>query len=215
MPRAQSLVAQASPEARRPQARRPRHGLGQGPLCGTRPQGPEVALGLAHDARRLRGRSDAALHAARQAARRDVEGRDADRAVPHPTPRRQRPRPRARVRRRQRGDAGVAEGDAPDPLAPHRREDPRRGRADEEAHRLGARLLEDGAREDRGRRRDGDAAPRAEAEEAEARQEGRPELCGRRPGRRRRPTAAEPRRTQSPRQTPSRADADRSRRREP
>ena len=41
----------------------------------------------------------------------------------------------------QRGDAGVAEGDAPDPIDSHRREDPRRGRADEEAHRLCARLL--------------------------------------------------------------------------
>ena len=52
------------------QARRPRPGLGQGPLLRPRDQGPEVALGLAQDARRLRGRPDAALHAPRQAARR-------------------------------------------------------------------------------------------------------------------------------------------------
>ena len=35
----------------------------------------------------------------------DVEGRDADRAVPDAHPGRQRPRPRARVRRRRRGHA--------------------------------------------------------------------------------------------------------------
>ena len=80
----------------RPQARRPRPGLRQGPLLRPRDQGPEVALGLAQDARRLRGRPDAALHARRQAARRDVEGRDAGRAVPDVTQPRQRPRPRAR-----------------------------------------------------------------------------------------------------------------------
>ena len=67
--RAEPLQPSACAGARRPQARRPRHGLGQGPLLGPRDQGPEVARGLARDARRLRGRPDAARDAAPQAAR--------------------------------------------------------------------------------------------------------------------------------------------------
>ena len=47
-----------------------------------------------------------------------------------------------------------------------RREDPRRGRADEGPDRARARRLGLRPREDRGRRRHGRAAPRAEAEEA-------------------------------------------------
>ena len=65
------------------EARRPRPGLGQGALLRPRDQGPEVARRLAQDARRLRGRPDARVHAHGQAARLDLEGRDADRAVPH------------------------------------------------------------------------------------------------------------------------------------
>ena len=80
---AQPLEPQARAGAQGPQARRPRPRLRQGPLLRPRHQGPEVARGLAQDARRLRGRPDADLHAHRQAARLDVEGRDADRPVPH------------------------------------------------------------------------------------------------------------------------------------
>ena len=43
---------EACPEAARPQAGRPRHGLRQGPLLRPRDQGPEVAVGLAQDAAR-------------------------------------------------------------------------------------------------------------------------------------------------------------------
>ena len=43
---------------------------------------------------------------------------------------------RARLRRRHRGDAGAPEGEAPDPLRPRRREDPRPGRPVHEADRL-------------------------------------------------------------------------------
>ena len=80
---AEPLEPPACAGAGGPQARRPRPGLGQGPLLRPRDQGPEVARGLAQDARRVRGRPDADLHAHRQAARRDVQGRDADRPVPH------------------------------------------------------------------------------------------------------------------------------------
>src|SRR5207237_10925395 len=52
--------------------------LFRSPVLDARDQGPEVALGLAEDARRLRGRPDADLHAPRQAARPVLEGRDAD-----------------------------------------------------------------------------------------------------------------------------------------
>jgi ribosomal protein L15 len=52
----------------------------------------------------------------------------------------------------------AAEG--PDPQGLRRRQDPRRRRALEEPHRLRARLLEDRAREDRGRRRHRRLAPR-------------------------------------------------------
>ena len=79
---------QAGAAAQGSQARRPRPRLRQGPLLRPRDQGPEVALGLAQDARRLRGRPDADLHAGRQAARLDVEGRDADRPVHARSPRR-------------------------------------------------------------------------------------------------------------------------------
>ena len=71
-------------------------GSGKGRYSGPRDQGPEVARGLAQDARRLRGRPDADLHAARQAARHDLEGRDADRPVPDVHAAGQRPRPRPR-----------------------------------------------------------------------------------------------------------------------
>ena len=81
--RAQPLEPEAGAGAQGSQARRPRPGLRQGPLLGPRDQGPEVARRLAQDARRLRGRADADPHAHGQAARLDVEGRDADRAVPH------------------------------------------------------------------------------------------------------------------------------------
>ena len=60
---AQSLEPEAGAGAQGPQARRPRPRLRQGPLLRPRDQGPEVALGLAQDARRLRGRPDADRHA--------------------------------------------------------------------------------------------------------------------------------------------------------
>ena len=58
----------------------------------------------------------------------------------------------------------------PHPQALGRRQGARRGRADEEALRDRALVLEDGGREDRGRRRYGHAAPRAGRAEAEAAQ---------------------------------------------
>ena len=71
---------------------RPRPGLGQGPVLGSRDQGPEVPRRLAQDAGRLRGRPDADRHARRKAAREHVRGRDAHRALPHVQPARQRRR---------------------------------------------------------------------------------------------------------------------------
>ena len=116
-------------------------GSGKGRYSGRGIKGQKSRSGSHKMRAGLRGRSDAALHAARQAAGHYVEGRDADRAVPHAHPGRQRPRSRARVRRRSRGHARGAEGEAPDPHDADRREDPRPGRADEEAHRLGPRRL--------------------------------------------------------------------------
>ena len=116
--RAEPLEPEARAAAARPQARRPRPGLRQGPLLRPRHQGPEVPLGLAQDARRLRGRPDADLHAARQAARLDVEGRDADRPVPHVHAARQRARPRARFDAGDEVTPELAEGEGPDPLDP-------------------------------------------------------------------------------------------------
>ena len=58
-------------------------GSGKGRYSGRGIKGQKSRSGSHEDARRLRGRADAALHARRQAARRDVEGRDADRPVPH------------------------------------------------------------------------------------------------------------------------------------
>ena len=61
---------------------------------------------------------------------------------------------------------------APDPHDADRREDPRPGRPDEEAHRFRPRRLAVGAREDRGRRRQRHAPARAEGAQAQAAQEG-------------------------------------------
>ena len=68
--RAEPLESPAGAGAEGPQARRPRPRLRQGEVLRPRGQGSEVALRLAQDARRLRGRTDADLHAHRQAARR-------------------------------------------------------------------------------------------------------------------------------------------------
>ena len=81
-----------------------------------------------------------------------------------------------------------------------RREDPRRGRAHEEALGHGALVLEVGGREDRGRRRHGHAAPRARRAQEEEAQGVRARCGGARGGRRdpdadeaqRRARAAEP-----------------------
>ena len=174
MPEKQLNLSNLTPAQPRedPEARRARSRLGQGPLLRPWHQGPEVALGLAQDARGLRGRPDEHLHAARQAPRCHVEGRDADRAVPHLHAARQHPRPRP-VRRRRRGDARDARREAPDQEHAHRCEAARRRRADEEAHRARPRDLGNGTGEGRGSRRDGRAPARAEgAEEAAPQGEG-------------------------------------------
>ena len=67
------------------------------------------------------------------------------------------------LRGRRGGDARGAEGGGADRVAPQGRQDPRPGRADEEALRHGAPLLRLRAREDRGRRRHRDGARAAEA----------------------------------------------------
>src|SRR5205814_2333198 len=170
--RAEPSHAPARPAARGSQARRPRPGLRQGPLLRPRDQGPEVALGLAHDARRLRGRPDADLHAHPEGARRDLEGRDADRPVPHVHAAGQPEGARGALRRGRRGHPRGARREGPDQEHEEGRQDPRQRRADEEAVRHRARLLEDCAREDRGRRRQRHvAARRAGREEAEAQAE--------------------------------------------
>ena len=84
-------------------------GSGKGRYSGRGIKGQKSRSGSHKMRARLRGRPDAAPHARRQAARLDVEGRDADRAVPHLHPAGQRPRPRA-LRRRRRGHARDAEG---------------------------------------------------------------------------------------------------------
>ena len=57
-------------------------GSGKGRYSGRGIKGQKSRSGSHADARRLRGRPDAGLHAHEQAARRDLQGRDADRPVP-------------------------------------------------------------------------------------------------------------------------------------
>ena len=165
--RAEPLEPAARAAAPGPQARRPRPRLRQGALLGPRDQGPEVALGLARDARRLRGRPDAALHAHGQAARQHVQGRDAGRPVPHLHAAGQPARPRGSLRGRRRGHARGAQGEGADPHPPQGREAARRRRPDQEAHDHRARRFGDRAREGRGVRRHADAAQGAEGAQAE------------------------------------------------
>ena len=160
----ESVRLAARPAAQDSQARRPRPGLGQGPLLRPRDQGPEVARRLAPDARGIRGRPDAARDAPPEAARQHLARRDADRPVPHLLPAGEPPRPRP-LRGRGGGHARDAEGEGPDPLDPQGREAPRRRRAHEEALDHGAWRLGDGPREGRGRRRHPDAPQGAEGEE--------------------------------------------------
>ena len=175
--RAQPLHPEARAEAQGAQARRPRHGLGQGPLFRPRDQGPEVAFRLAQRcaraSRAARCRSTCA--SARSAAR--IRRTPCPSARTARTPWRSTSRPRARLRRRRRRLAGRSRREGPHQEHAHRREDPRRGRAEEEADRDRAPLLEDRAREDRVRRRNRDRAPRAGREEA---QDAQGEACGRR-----------------------------------
>ena len=152
--RAQSPFTLPGATAQGPQARRARPRLGQGPLLGSRDQGPEVPLRLAQDGGRVRRRPDADRHAAAEAPRQHVRGRDADRPLPHLQPAREPPRPRGALRRGRGRDAGGAQGEAADPQGLGRRQDPRHRRALEGALGVRARLLEDGEGEDRGRRRD-------------------------------------------------------------
>ena len=135
------------------QARRPRHGLRQGPVLRPRDQGPEVALRIAQDAGRLRGRSDADRYAAAETARQHVGRRDADRAVPNLDAARQPPRPRGAFRRGRRGDAGRTRHGRADQEHEDRHQDPWLWRADKETVRHRARFLEDGKGKDRGCRR--------------------------------------------------------------
>ena len=158
---------QPAQDAQGPQARRPRPRLRQGQVRRPRQQGPEVARGLAQDARRLRGRPDADLHAHRQAARLDVEGRDARRPVPHRDGAGEPARPRP-VRGRRRRHAGGARREAADQEHEDRREAARHRRDLEEAHRPRARHLGDRPREDRSRGWHRRAAARAQGEEGEA-----------------------------------------------
>ena len=162
MPRAAEPL-ESDPGAAAPgsQARRPRPRLRQGALLGARHQGPEVARRLAQDARRLRGRPDAARDAHPEAARQHLARRDAGRPVSHLLPAREHPRPRP-LRGGRGGHARDAEGEGSDPLDPQGREAARRRRADQDALDLRPRRLGERAREGRGRRRDAHAAQGAE-----------------------------------------------------
>ena len=117
-------------------------GSGKGRYAGRGIKGQKSRVGLAQDARR----ASRAVRRGSSCGCPSCAGNTSKDAmpigpVPHAHAGRQRPRSRARVRRRCRGHARVAEGEAPDPHDAHRREDPRPGRADEEAHRLGPRRL--------------------------------------------------------------------------
>ncbi len=178
----QPLEPEAGAEAPRAQAHRPRAGLGQGPLLRSRDQGPEVARRLAHDAAGLRGRPDADLHAAPEAAWPVLEGRHADGPAPHAHRAGEPSRPRARFRRRRRGDPRSHGREGPDQEHTHGREGARPGGADEEARGHRPQLLGDRAREDRAGRRLRHRAPAAaRGEEAPPQGRARPR-GGRRAG---------------------------------
>ena len=186
-PRAQLSNLKPGAAAQGPQARRPRHGLRQGPLLRPRHQGPEVArrarTRCAPASRAARCRSTCASRSCAATRRRDAMPIGPFRTSTQPV----NLRDLEPLRGRRRGDAGDADGEGPDQNDAQGRQDARHRRADEEAHRSPCTA----SRRPRGRRSRRPAAPSRCCGEPRVR-EGRSAVEGgrRRPTRPRRPTRA-------------------------